>query len=261
MTPLRAPDPLAAAALGLAVFPIPPGAKAPAPPGWQRAATADPGRILDVWPAEANIGVACWRSQLVVLDLDVPGPGHRTTTSGIDSLAAAAAAHDEPWPHTLTVRTPSGGMHLYYRVPDGAVIGSTSGGKTALGEGIDTRGPGAGGRGGYVVGPDSAVDGRRYRIEHDVPIAPLPGWIAAVLAVPDPLPLALIARMIGVGRAAVANCRRRHDDFPEPVGGTDESPLFALTDAIGWLTAHGYLPHPPDARPAADTARTTGSTA
>ncbi|SFI88467.1 N-6 DNA Methylase [Streptosporangium canum] len=48
-----------------------------------------------------------------------------------------------------------------------------------------------------------------------------------------------IARLAGVGRAAVSNWRRRHDDFPEPVGGTATSPAFALGEIRTWLLSHG----------------------
>lgn len=51
--------------------------------------------------------------------------------------------------------------------------------------------------------------------------------------------LAEIARVAGVGRAAVSNWRRRFDDFPTPVGGTDASPQFALDVVEGWLRTHG----------------------
>lgn len=44
-----------------------------------------------------------------------------------------------------------------------------------------------------------------------------------------------IARLAGVTRAAVSNWRRRHDDFPAPVGGGAGSPLFALADVQAWL--------------------------
>src|SRR5690554_909616 len=44
-----------------------------------------------------------------------------------------------------------------------------------------------------------------------------------------------IARLAGVTRAAVSNWRRRHDDFPSPVGGTSSSPLFALDQVREWL--------------------------
>lgn len=44
-----------------------------------------------------------------------------------------------------------------------------------------------------------------------------------------------IARLAGVGRAAVSNWRRRHADFPRPVGGTETSPSFALAEVESWL--------------------------
>ncbi|WP_327044324.1 N-6 DNA methylase [Microbispora sp. NBC_01189] len=47
-----------------------------------------------------------------------------------------------------------------------------------------------------------------------------------------------IARMAGVGRAAVSNWRRRHDDFPQPVGGTSTSPAFSLAEVRDWLRGH-----------------------
>src|SRR4051812_5212026 len=51
--------------------------------------------------------------------------------------------------------------------------------------------------------------------------------------------LAEIARIAGVGRAAVSNWRRRHDSFPSPVGGTDTSPQFALSEVEAWLRKQG----------------------
>ncbi|WP_174248479.1 HsdM family class I SAM-dependent methyltransferase, partial [Streptomyces hoynatensis] len=50
-----------------------------------------------------------------------------------------------------------------------------------------------------------------------------------------------IARLAGVGRAAVSNWRRRHPDFPQPVGGTDTSPTFSLPDIETWLRNQGKL--------------------
>ncbi|MFJ4640848.1 N-6 DNA methylase [Streptomyces hygroscopicus] len=54
-----------------------------------------------------------------------------------------------------------------------------------------------------------------------------------------------IARLAGVGRAAVSNWRRRHADFPKPVGGTETSPTFALGDVERWLRAQGKLAEVP----------------
>ncbi|MBA2946508.1 N-6 DNA methylase [Streptomyces himalayensis] len=45
-----------------------------------------------------------------------------------------------------------------------------------------------------------------------------------------------IARLAGVTRAAVSNWRRRYDDFPAPVGGGANSPLFALVEVQEWLS-------------------------
>ncbi|WP_377271314.1 N-6 DNA methylase [Peterkaempfera sp. SMS 1(5)a] len=50
-----------------------------------------------------------------------------------------------------------------------------------------------------------------------------------------------VARLAGVGRAAVSNWRRRHEDFPAPAGGTDASPLFALAEVEEWLRSQGKL--------------------
>ncbi|MFJ7413895.1 N-6 DNA methylase [Streptomyces sp. NPDC098077] len=54
-----------------------------------------------------------------------------------------------------------------------------------------------------------------------------------------------IARLAGVGRAAVSNWRRRHADFPRPVGGTAASPSFALSDVEQWLRDQGKLAEVP----------------
>ncbi|MDN0200876.1 N-6 DNA methylase [Streptomyces sp. S.PNR 29] len=54
-----------------------------------------------------------------------------------------------------------------------------------------------------------------------------------------------IARLAGVGRAAVSNWRRRHADFPKPVGGTETSPSFALAEVEAWLRRHRKLAEVP----------------
>ncbi|MFV2101634.1 HsdM family class I SAM-dependent methyltransferase [Micromonospora sp. LOL_024] len=51
-----------------------------------------------------------------------------------------------------------------------------------------------------------------------------------------------IARLAGVGRAAVSNWRKRHPAFPTPVGGTAASPEFDLIAVEQWLRAQGKLP-------------------
>ncbi|MFJ8044440.1 N-6 DNA methylase [Kitasatospora sp. NPDC096147] len=50
-----------------------------------------------------------------------------------------------------------------------------------------------------------------------------------------------IARLAGVGRAAVSNWRRRHADFPQPAGGSESSPTFRLDQVERWLRGQGKL--------------------
>ncbi|MFH8591399.1 N-6 DNA methylase [Streptomyces rimosus] len=48
-----------------------------------------------------------------------------------------------------------------------------------------------------------------------------------------------IARIAGVGPAAVSNWRRRYAEFPTPVGGTAGSPQFLLSEVVNWLEGRG----------------------
>jgi len=50
---------------------------------------------------------------------------------------------------------------------------------------------------------------------------------------------AAIARLAGVGRAAVSNWRRRYPEFPQPVGGSPNSPTFDRGEVEAWLKATG----------------------
>ncbi|MDX3232855.1 bifunctional DNA primase/polymerase [Streptomyces sp. ME19-01-6] len=160
---------------GLALFPLPPGGRRPAGP-WRAQCLTNPERVRELWRDGDNIGVSCRASRVVGLDLDVDG------ADGPAVLAELAARLGEPWPETFTVATPSGGRHLYFAAPVGCTIGSFSGGRTALGPGIDVRGPGRR-SGGYLIGPGSVVGGVSYVIDHDAPVQPLPDWIASRLSV------------------------------------------------------------------------------
>jgi hypothetical protein len=158
------------AARGLAVFPVPPGGRRPAGP-WHARCLTDPQLVRERWRGGDNIGVGCRASHVVGLDLDVE------EADGPARLADLASRLGEPWPTTLTVATPSGGLHLYFRVSDGCTIGSFSGARSPLGPGIDVRGPGPR-TGGYLIGPGSIVGGITYAIVRDEPVRPLPRWIA-----------------------------------------------------------------------------------
>lgn len=163
----------AAVRRGLAVFPLPIGGRVPER-GWQRQATLLPERLPELL-AGRGVGIGCRASHVVALDLDVHGDD-----DGPGVLAALADRLGEAVPETFTVATPSGGRHLYFRAPMGCTIGSVSGGRTALGPGIDVRGPGRR-SGGYLIGPGSVVGGRTYAITRDMAVAPLPAWIGRLL--------------------------------------------------------------------------------
>lgn len=150
---------LALAKRGFKVFPIAPKAKFP--PlwnNWPLHATNDATALQD-WPQDANIGIHC--EGMLVLDVDV-------AKGGAESLAYLQAVYDLP--ETLTTITPSGGKHLFYRLPAGhpGVPNSVE----RIGNGIDVRS-----NGGYVMAPGSETPAGRYRFEADAEIAPAPDWL------------------------------------------------------------------------------------
>lgn len=162
--------------------------------GWEARATTDPGRITRAWAQAAyNVGIAPGPSGLIVIDLDVPKPGvtppPRWRLPGVhggdDVLAVLCEEHGEALPfETFMVRTGRGGMHLYFTAPPGSALRNTSGDDGGLGWLIDTRA-----HGGYVIAPGSVVDlpdgtTGRYEVIYDRPPAPLPGWLATLLAKP-----------------------------------------------------------------------------
>ena len=157
---------LALAARGFKVFPIKAGVKAP--PlllDWPAKASSDVdvvGVLWGKWP-DANIGVHC--ANLLVIDADVKSGGLHS----YDMLCLT-----EEMPATLTSITPTGGKHVFYRLPEGHPgVPNTVG---VLGPGLDIRSTG-----GYVVAPGSTVEAGEYRLEADAEIAPAPDWLVQKL--------------------------------------------------------------------------------
>jgi CheY-like chemotaxis protein len=142
-------DPAAAARqladAGVPVFACVPGGKRPLPGsrGFLDA-TTNPTRIADWWRRvpTANLAISTGQSSgLVVVDVDVHG------VNGFEALRRARDAGLLPVPLAV-VRTPSGGMHLYYPAQGGVEQRSWQ----AARAGIDFRGDG-----GYIITPPSTV--------------------------------------------------------------------------------------------------------
>ncbi|MCD0482794.1 bifunctional DNA primase/polymerase [Streptacidiphilus sp. ASG 303] len=250
------PDPaLTAAALACAgrgwhVFPLTPGAKKPAVRDWEHRATTDPGRIRRCWQAGPfNIGLACGPSRLLVVDLDTPKhPGDTPpeawalpgVTDGADVLAVLCERAHLPFPDaTFTVRTRSGGLHLYFAVPEAVPLPPSTVG--TLGWKVDTRC-----RGGYVLAPGSVVDAVPYRVERNDPPAPLPSSLiskgAPARQTPRITPARWRDRMSDAdaySRAALDGETARVRTAPE---GQRNHTLFRAAAALGRLVAAGTLP-------------------
>jgi RecA-family ATPase len=148
---------LAWAARGFRIFPLPPNGTIPHLAGWIDWASSDPATIRAWWGNTAwNIGVLT--TGMLVVDIDT-----KKDRQGLASWMALHGGFD-----TLTVRTKSGGYHLYYA---GADVGLNQG---ALGPGLDVRS-----HNGYVVGPGSIVDGAAYTVELDRPMVLPPDAVLA----------------------------------------------------------------------------------
>ena len=152
--------------LGFSVFPVELRGKRPLG-AWKAYQTARaPFEQLRQWAARpSNVGIATGAvSGLLVLDLD--------------SAEAIAEAERRGIPDTVTVRT-SKGRHVYFR-HTGEPIGNRAG----LLPGWDVRGDG-----GYVVAPGSVHEsGFTYAWENPpglFDLAPVPQWLAAMLAKPE----------------------------------------------------------------------------
>ncbi|MFC9844333.1 bifunctional DNA primase/polymerase [Streptomyces sp. NPDC060223] len=184
---------LDAAEQGCAVFPLRPGDKRPALHGaeycpgigdcagghrkWEERATIDPDRIRRAWASlPFNVGIATGPSGLVVVDLDMPkrkSKGSADTPSGVTTFTALCERAGQAIPTTRTVRTASGGVHLYFTAPPGVQLGNSAG---RLGKRIDTRA-----WGGYVVAPGSITRAGTYAVVDDTAPVPLPDWLHVLL--------------------------------------------------------------------------------
>ncbi|WSZ73497.1 bifunctional DNA primase/polymerase (plasmid) [Streptomyces chartreusis] len=168
------------------------------------AATTDLARI-DAWWSRTpswGVGVACGGADLIVIDVDahssavpdrsllLPGIAIHDTVdlrglaSGFETLALLAALRRQPSPadddSTLRVRTPSGGLHVWYRNPYPTIrfrCSTGSGRNAALAWQVDVRADG-----GYIVAPTTRTVQGTYVREGPARLpAPLPDWLGKEL--------------------------------------------------------------------------------
>lgn len=101
------------------------------------------------------------------LDIDNKPGG----SNGFDWLDEMEAEHG-PLPVTARVKTPNGGLHIFFKYAPGTRN------RGSLGAGVDIRS-----EGGYVVaGGSSMADGRTYEWEDpDAPIAEAPDWLLGLV--------------------------------------------------------------------------------
>ena len=170
MTGARLRQALAYAARGWPVFPCQAGQKTPATAHGHRDATTDPARIIAWFTRNPlwNVAIATGAPGPDVLDVDEHGPAGngyaafaRLSKVG---LVDGAAAY---------VRTPSGGLHAYFR-------GSDQRNGHLPAHHLDFRS-----HGGYVLAPPSGVDGRPYQLIRTVEADGGLDW-AAVTALLEP---------------------------------------------------------------------------
>jgi hypothetical protein len=197
---------LAAQRRGLHIFPVARQAKVPhqAAGQWGETATNDLMQIITFWTQvdpQANIGVACKPSQLLVIDLDqakedwnlaktewaylheVYGPrvnGEALIDEMHFKLTDGSDEADGEYTETYQVRTGSGGLHLYYRWP--AHWPHISQASPVKGV-VDVRGNG-GQYGGYVLAEGSVTGSGPYTPSETPgwPVKLPPAWIRKLVA-------------------------------------------------------------------------------
>lgn len=166
--------------VGAKIFPIQPGTKDPATTHGWKDASSDREQIA-AWHAvnpDFNWGVSCALSGLFVFDIDPAGLDWWAKLLERDPVIKAAVDR------AFTVRTPKGGLHVYFR-------GEGPSTASRIAQGIDTRGgfhrEGKIVSGGYVVLPGSktrAGPGRVDGIYEALPggtLEPLPACMRAII--------------------------------------------------------------------------------
>lgn len=155
-------------------------------------ATSDADQVREWWQRwpGASIGLACGKaSGCWVLDVDAKAP--KGGMPGLQALADYERVHGR-LPDTLCADTGSGGLHLFFSLPEGRRIRNRARIRSIDGvrSGLDVRSTG-----GYVVLPPSPhASGQRYRWRNDADILEAPLWLLDLVDPPAPVAAAPAAR-------------------------------------------------------------------
>jgi RecA-family ATPase len=159
---------VALARRGFRVFKLVDGHKRPLSAGFSDLASNDIAIVHRRWSdpvsGEAqDYNPAIATDEYLVIDVDV-----KNGLRGFDSLAVLEDYGLDT--NTLTARTPTGGAHLFYRLPPGVRVQLSNGRR--LGEGLDVRG-----YHGLVVGAGAVFPNGTYEWANDVPMLDAPQWL------------------------------------------------------------------------------------
>jgi len=132
----------------------------PAIKNFSSLATTDEGQIT-TWFTGTDYNIGICTDDLLVVDVDVKNKD-KNGLATIEKLKSEGKF----FPDTSLQVTPTNGMHLLFR-PNFPVRNSVS----KLGPGLDIRG-----RGGFIVGMGSTINGVAYKINKRA-IAPAPDWL------------------------------------------------------------------------------------
>ncbi|MFD4141164.1 bifunctional DNA primase/polymerase [Streptomyces sp. NPDC058572] len=244
---------LDAAARGWPVLPLRPGGKRPALHGenactgtgpcagghvkWEQRATTAPDRIHAAWSAGAfNVGIATGPAGLLVVDLDKPKTNSNADTPcGVTTFRALCERTGQEVPTTRTIRTASGGQHLYFTAPAGVRLSNSAGTLAPL---VDTRA-----HGGYVVAPGSITPAGTYEVVDDRPPAPLPEWLYARLTARQATRALTAAPAASrSSRCAAAALNAETAAVATATEGGRNARLLAGARAVGRFVAWGEIP-------------------
>jgi hypothetical protein len=171
---------VALARRGFAVFKLVENGKHPLAEGWPEQASADPDLAHRRWTCPVSGEALHNNIGIHTAGMEVLDPDMKRKHEGIDGLASLDELVDTYGldTRTFTVATPTGGRHLYYRLPEGEQVRNSV---DQIAPGIDVRG-----YRGFVVAPGSTINGVPYEIVNDTAPIEAPRWLIKAAGRPTP---------------------------------------------------------------------------